>query len=110
MQTSARDALKAHAAEIHAGVWSKLSFDLHGDRYFATKLKSGDLRDVNVFKLVTDGLHVTEADRYKVTIVVAGALLDKGEDGFYLLALVAKNPRSNQGHGEFLLDHSCTAG
>lgn len=110
MQTSARDALKAHASEIHTGVWSRLSFDIHGDRYSALKMKSADLRDINIFKLVTDGLHVADADRFKVTIVVAGASFDKGEDGFYLLALVAKNPRSNQGHGEFLLDHACTAG
>jgi CDP-diacylglycerol pyrophosphatase len=109
LQTSARDALKAHAAEIHAGTWSRLSFDLHGDRYLATKLKSADLRDTNIFQLVTDGLHVAEADRSKVTIVVAGASSDKRDDGFYLLALVAKNARSNQGHGEFLLDHSCAA-
>ncbi|WP_158809890.1 CDP-diacylglycerol diphosphatase [Beijerinckia sp. L45] len=109
MQVSARDALKAHEAEIHTGVWSRLSFDLHGDRYWATKLKSPDLRDVNVFQLVADGMHVTEADRSKVTIVAAGASFDKGDDGFYLLALIAKNPRSNQGHGEFLLDHSCAA-
>jgi CDP-diacylglycerol pyrophosphatase len=110
LQTSVRNALKAHATDIHAGAWSRLSFDLHGDRYWATKLKSADLSDVNVFRLVAEGLHVAEADRFKVTIVVAGTSLDKGEDGFYLLALVAKNPRSSQGHGEFLLDHACAAG
>ena len=110
LQTSVRDSLQAHAGEIRTGTWARLSFDLHGDRYWATKLKSADLRDVNVFRLVADGLHVAEADRFKVTIVVAGASLDKGEDGFYLLALVARNARSNQGHGEFALDHACAAG
>lgn len=109
LQTGVRDALKAHATQIHAGTWSRLPFTLHNDRYWVTRVKSADLRNVNVFRLVMDGLHIAEADRSKVTIVLAGAV-DRGEDQFYLLSLVAMRPRRDQGHGEFLLDHTCAPG
>ena len=110
LHTSVRDALRAHASEIHPNSWSRLPFPIHNDRYWATRLKSADLANVNVFRLVMEGLHIAEADRPKVTIVVAGAA-DRGEEGFYVLTLVAASrARHDEGHGEFLLDHSCRAG
>ncbi len=109
LQAGVRDALRAHANEIHANGWSRLPFSLHNDHYWVMRLKSADLVGVNVFRLVMDGLHIAEADRSKVTIVLAGAS-DRGQDDFYLLSLVAAQRRRNQGHGEYLLDHTCRPG
>ena len=102
-----RDALRAHSAEI-GQTWSRLRYNLQGERYWAMRLRSPDLAGVNVFKLVTDGIHIPEADRARMTIVVAGATFEGGEDGFYLLAAVAGHSHHNDGHGELLLDNSCT--
>ncbi len=108
LQAGVRDALKRSASDIHANTWSRLPFTFHNDRYWVMRLKSADLKGINVFRLVMDGLRIPEADRPKVTIVLAGAA-DRGEEGFYLLSLVAARARRDQGHGEFLLDHTCAA-
>jgi CDP-diacylglycerol pyrophosphatase len=102
-----RDTLKAHAAWFKTDAWTKLPFDLAGERYWGLRINSQDLAGINVFKLVFDGLHVREADSAKVTIALAGARFDKDELGFYVLAAIANRVRNNLGHGEFLLDHGC---
>ena len=104
---TAREALKTHAADI-GSTWSRLRFELHGERYWALRVASADLAGVNVFRLAAEGLHVTEADLARMTIVVAGTRSDQGRDGFYLLATLATSSRRMDGHGEFLLDNSCT--
>ena len=107
LQAGVRDALRQHAADIHADHWSRLPFDLQGERYWALRLDNPDLADVNIFKLVDEGLHVPGEDRQRVTIVVAGASFERGVNGFYILAALAGHGRRNQGHGEFLMDHAC---
>ncbi|MGD0635598.1 MAG: CDP-diacylglycerol diphosphatase [Beijerinckiaceae bacterium] len=105
-----RDTLRAHAASFKTDSWTKLPFDLAGERYWGLRLNSQDIAGINVFRLVFDGLHVPETDSAKVTIVLAGATFEKSGPGFYLLAAVAGRTHNNQGHGEYLLDHDCEAG
>jgi CDP-diacylglycerol pyrophosphatase len=105
-----RDTLRVHAASFKTDAWTKLPFDLAGERYWGLRLNSQDLTGINLFQLVFDGLHVPEADSAKVTIVMAGATFEKSGPGFYLLAAIAGRMHNNQGHGEYLLDHDCGAG
>lgn len=103
----AREALRSHMGLFKTDAWARLPFELAGERYWGLRLNSQDLSGVNVFKLVFDGLHVSENDAAKLTIVLAGARFEKDEPGFYVLAAIASRMRGNQGHGEFLLDHDC---
>lgn len=107
LKTGVRDALRRLGPAMSTERWTKLAVPFHGDRYWALKLVSPDLRGVNVLDLVANGLHVAEGDEALVTIVLAGATFPHGGEGFYLLAMTAAHGRAGQGHGEYLQDHAC---
>ena len=108
VEPDVRDALRKHAAGLPADTWAHLPVALQGNRYWVRRLTSPDLSGVNIFRLVNTGLHVAEENRAKVTIVLAGASFEPGATGFYLLAALALHRRHMEGHGEILLNHSCS--
>lgn len=104
---SVRKTLQANAGLFKSESWTKLPFDLAGDRYWGLRLNSPDLAGINVFRLVFDGLHVSEADSPRVTIALAGASFERTGPGFYLLAAISPDMRPSHGHSENILDHGC---
>ena len=102
-----RQALQAHSGLFKTDAWTKLPFELAGDRYWGLRLNSPDLAGINVFRLVFDGLHVSEADSPRVTIALAGASFERTGPGFYLLAAISPDMRPSHGHSENILDHGC---
>jgi hypothetical protein len=86
---------------------------MHGTRYWALRLPSDDLADVNIFKLASAGLTVAPEAMANLTVVLIGASGASasgasGPRGFYLLADLDMPHRRQLAHGEFLLDHRCT--
>ncbi len=98
-------ALAAHLGEL-TSEWRLLSFDLAGHRYVARRVDSSDLSDVDPFRLLADGGDDARAHMALETVVAIGARF-AGQEGFVLLANRADPAKSDFGHGEDLLDHSC---
>jgi len=97
----------AQAAGRIAGVWSRLAPSLSGHFYLAMRVEAPDLAGIDPFRLVADGIPSAAADMGDQTIVVAGAVLDDGKPGFYILDDRADVAQGNRGSGEELLDHQC---
>ena len=97
----------AQAAGRIGGVWSPLASPLAGHVYLAMRVETPDLAGVDPFRLVADGIPSVAADMGDQTIVVAGAMLDDGKPGFYILDDRADVAQGDRGSGEELLDHQC---
>ena len=95
------------AAGRIGGVWSILASPLAGHFYLAMRVETPDLAGVDPFRLVADGIPSAAADMGAQTIVVAGAMLDDGKPGFYILDDRADVGQGDRGSGEELLDHQC---
>ena len=107
VRADVRTLLAEHAAEI-GGTWAELGFDLAGRRYRAMRIGKPDLGDSNPFSLLASDLAASGRDMAGATLVVVGASLGEGKDGFVLLEDRANPATGDSAHGEDLQDHGCT--
>jgi len=107
LQPDVRQLLDAHVGEIGT-TWKQLAFDLEGRRYWSRRVEGADLLGVNPFRLLAEWVNRTGGVMWKETLVVAGVKLSDHHDGFVLLADAADPAHGARGHGESLLDHSCS--
>ncbi len=107
LQPSVRQKIDSHVEAIGTA-WTRLRFSLAGRRYFARRVESSDLQGTNPFKLLADWVTLNGGAMWRETLVVVGVTFAHHREGFVLLADTADPPRGDPGHGEFLLDHSCT--
>ncbi len=87
--------------------WTRLRFDLMGQRYRAIKLEGAELGDRDPFKLLYQASARARADMGAETLVVVGATFADGAPGFYLLSDRADPATGDSGAGEDLMDHGC---
>jgi CDP-diacylglycerol pyrophosphatase len=106
LRQDAREMLRAHQGEIGSG-WSMPGFALGGHRYLAMRIDGDDLRDVDPFKLLADGVPGARASMASQTLAMTGASFADGKDGFLLLADHVDLPAGDRASGEELLDHDC---
>jgi CDP-diacylglycerol pyrophosphatase len=99
-------ALAAKAAEIGAG-WTPVALPPAGHPYLARRIDGPDLAGVDPFRLVAESLPGAAADMGGQTLVLAGAGLGAGQEGFYLLEDHVDPAQPARGWGEELLDHDC---
>jgi CDP-diacylglycerol pyrophosphatase len=98
VKAEVRDALRAHGNEIGSD-WAPFSVPLVGHAYRAMRVRTLDGPVASPFHLLAR-LPEARADMGAESLVVVGAVFDKGESGFYLL-------ETRDGHGEDLQDHGC---
>jgi CDP-diacylglycerol pyrophosphatase len=96
--------LRQHEASMSAEKWSRLPFALRGRYYWALLLNAHDLGQANIFRTAVTLLRISPGRVEDMTVVVVPRL----EKGFYLLADQYTPGAMGKGHGEFLLDHSCS--
>jgi len=96
--------LRMHDSTIRPDKWSRLQFALRGRYYWAMLLDSADLSQTNLFKAAATLLQVSPGQMEDMTLVVVPRL----GTGFYVLADQYTPGAMGKGHGEFLLDHSCS--
>jgi CDP-diacylglycerol pyrophosphatase len=88
--------------------WSDSSLTLLGKTFAARQLNQPELDGLNPFHLVASGpATLSRWDMGHATIVVVGATLPGGVEGFVLLAGHADAAAADRGHGSDLLDRSC---
>lgn len=96
--------LHMHESEMSATQWSHLAFALRGERYWVMLLSGTDLAEKNIFTTASTLLNVSPGRIEDVTLVV----IPRPGGGFYLLADQFIPHSLHKGHGEVLLDHSCS--
>jgi CDP-diacylglycerol pyrophosphatase len=87
--------------------WSPLPIPFNGHVYLARRLAGAELHGDDPFRLLAQGAPQAGADMGHETLVVSGAVLPNGTDGFLLLADWADAATGDRGSGEELLDHGC---
>jgi CDP-diacylglycerol pyrophosphatase len=106
LRPDVRDALRAALPQLGPD-WAPLGVTLAGHRYMARRLENADLDGVNPFRLLAAAPQVGAGGIGTWTLVVAGAHLPDGKDGFVLLADHADLAAGDRGNGEELQDHDC---
>jgi len=87
--------------------WSESPLVLLGKTFAARRLDQPELDGINPFRLVASGpAALARWDMGHATIVIVGATLEGGEEGFVLLA-GHSDAAADRGHGSDLLDRSC---
>ena len=109
VRADVRDALAAEARAIGPR-WSPFPLPLAGHRYWARFVASRDLRGVNPFILLADGVPGARAAMGRMTLVAVGATDASRRSGFVLLAGRSDLPAGDRGAGEELQDHGCAVG
>lgn len=105
----ARQALRAIARELSENKWVRIREPMHGHKFWGRQIAQETLAGVNPFRLAAEALSDETESRAQLTIVVAGAELADGRDGFVLL--VSQNDPfglSGQFSVEDFLDFSCS--
>ncbi len=102
VQPDVRDFLRQHAAALPSR-WPAATVRFNGHDYQALRLKGGDLRGIDPFKVLARGLPAARAEMGEWTLVVVGL----EPRGFALLASHVDPATGNRGAGEELQDHSC---
>jgi CDP-diacylglycerol pyrophosphatase len=97
-----RTYLAEHAASLSQS-WSDLGTTFGGHHYVARRLDSRDLRGVDPFDLLADGIATARDDMGNWTLVVVGM----APRGFVLLAGHVDPGSNDNGSGEELQDHGC---
>ncbi len=87
--------------------WTTVS--VIGQVWRARALVGEDLGETDPFKLLADSDAQIAANMGAQTLVVVGAQLPNDTPGFYLLSRTADPATGYDGHGEFLLDKTCSA-
>jgi CDP-diacylglycerol pyrophosphatase len=106
LRQDVRDFLRAHEDEI-GPLWSAPRVRLAGHPYRAMRIDGGELRGVDPFKLLAEGVPEARAGMGEETLVLTGAVFADGRDGFYLLADRVDLLAGDRASGEELLDHDC---
>lgn len=106
VRTDVADDIRAHLTAL-TDTWAPLPFQLDGRAYFARRLESADLADVDPFRLLAQAFHDGASDRTNQTLAVIGTTFEGDRPGFVLVAGRANPQRYDPGHSEDLLDHSC---
>jgi len=109
VRADVRQALAAQAGTIGRR-WEPFPLPLAGNRYLARFLPSRNLRGVNPFRLLADGVPGAREAMGQMTLVVVGATDATGKPGFVLLAGRTDLPAGDRGAGEELQDHGCAVG
>lgn len=104
LRPDVRDALAQHGADIGAN-WTKLSFGLAGDTYYARRLPAADLATHDPFKLLAELPGARQA-MARQTLAMIG-VTSSGKDDFVLLAAPGADESAGAMHSENVLDHSC---
>jgi CDP-diacylglycerol pyrophosphatase len=86
--------------------WSAIALPPSANVYLARTIESSDLAGVYPFRLLAARL-ASPTEMGEQTLVVVGAKLPSGKDGFYLLNDQAAPGLPSLGWGEELLDHDC---
>ncbi len=105
IQPGVRLALRAYGPQI-GDAWSKLPFSVGGQFYRIMRIDGDALGSVNPFELLATGVPDARRDMASRTLVLVGAKLTDGHDGFYLLA--DQSVGDHAARGESLLDYECT--
>lgn len=96
----------AEAALQPGPVWMAIALPPSANVYLVRSVESPDLAGVDPFRLLAARL-TTPAQMGPQTLVVVGANLAAGKEGFYLLNNQAAPGLPSRGWGEELLDHDC---
>jgi CDP-diacylglycerol pyrophosphatase len=96
--------LRLHDSGLRFDRWSRLQFAFRGRYYWALLLNAADLSQTNVFRTAATLLQTSPGRMEDLTLVLVPRL----GTGFYLLADQYTPGAMGKGHGEFLLDHSCS--
>jgi CDP-diacylglycerol pyrophosphatase len=84
--------------------WRAMTEPLRGRKYFARRVDSADLEDVQPLRLLADGLEDAKANMGAYSLAAVGATFD-GKPGFILLA--DSFSLEGGGHAEDIQDHRC---
>ena len=84
--------------------WRAMTEPLRGRKYFARRVDSTDLEDVQPLRLLADGLEGAKANMGAYSLAAVGATFD-GKPGFILLA--DSFSLEGGGHAEDIEDHDC---
>jgi CDP-diacylglycerol pyrophosphatase len=108
VQPAIMDELSLHSKDIQEA-WTDLPFELLPHRHFvARRVEGADLQGVNPFNLLYSRSETVSSDMGHQTLIVIGATFAARGEGFILLTETADWTIKGSGHGEDLLDHSCT--
>jgi CDP-diacylglycerol pyrophosphatase len=107
LQPGVKRLVDDYAEHIHEK-WTELPFELSGPRFMARRIESPDLQGVNVFQLLYSTNEMAHRDMSRQTLVVLGVKFSPNRDGFVVLSQRADPANHAFGHGEDLLDHSCS--
>ncbi len=109
VRADVRDALAAQTRALGPR-WTPFPLPLAAHRYLVRFVASQDLRGVNPFVLLADGVPAARAAMGRMTLVAVGATDASGRRGFALLAGRADLAAGDRGAGEELQDHGCAVG
>ena len=109
VRADVRDALAAQTRALGPR-WTPFPLPLAAHRYLVRFVASQDLRGVNPFVLLADGVPAARAAMGRMTLVAVGATDASGRPGFALLAGRADLAAGDRGAGEELQDHGCAVG
>lgn len=105
----ARQALQAVARELSENKWVLIREPIYGGKFWGRQVAQETLAGVNPFRLAAEGLSGETESSGQLTIVVAGAQLANGRDGFVLLvSRSAPFGLSRPFSVEHFLDFSCS--
>ncbi len=107
LRPDVRGELARRIPHVAAG-WAAEPLTLDSKPYRVFGIDGLDLNGVNPFNLVARGLAAAKDNMGRATIIVVGATFEHGHAGFLLLVNFADVFRGDIGHGEDLLDHSCS--
>ena len=99
-------ALALHAGRI-GGTWSRLPVRLEGHVYWARRIDSARLSDVDPVSLLGAGFGMAGADPESTSLAVIGSPALDGKTGFIALATTGGPGAALGGFAEELLDHHC---
>jgi CDP-diacylglycerol pyrophosphatase len=100
-------ALHAQQPNLHDDRWTAIALPPDGATYRARLIPGDDLAAANPFALLAADTAASPKEMGLHTLVVAGAVLADGGDGFILLDQRVNPATGKGGHGEDLQDHSC---
>ena len=109
VRAEVRDALAVETRAIGPR-WTPFPRTLAGHRYLVRFVASPDLRGVNPFVLLANGVPGARGAMGRMTLVAVGARDASGRPGFVLLAGKADLAAGDRGAGEDLQDHACAVG